>query len=581
MVDEGFPRPKIDYPKMLWETASTLTDNSQNAAVRKARELGLDLSQGEIPFEETLNNLVRARDVLLDTVEKGRLVQLPLRLQSRLLQEAKKISQSLVELINGTDSIRLLENAVEELTATIWQLNLQNQSESVLGFERKMNELKAQEVIVKRSMSRATRLISRLDEAESFLERMKGIHSAATEQEKGLAEKIEAASNDVEEISKIDSQTKAIFAVVQEHESAIAQSAAESRKSIAELNAAIEDTEDDRTKISQLSDSYSKLHDEVAFLKEELQEEIKNRLEHIDEKVALFEDRIDKAIDHFAIQPEKDFSKAIEGATEKSGDLLETTEARLEEFLKIAQSAEKKRDAHANEQLEESVANFQAGVDEARTEYDRGFKELEQKSNSVIEANESDTKELISNLDSLEGRIRDAIERATGYTLFHSFQARQEELKKSTRFWSYALLGCVLASVGVATYFIHSLSYVHEYKTAFFIKLSLSLPLIFALTFCSIQYNRERRLEEEYAFKSSISISLDPYQRLVQSLVDMADINERAKYPSFIISSINKVFTSPTGLVYDAEEVSSKDAGDLLKTAGSVAKDLLKARTGS
>ena len=68
--------------------------------------------------------------------------------------------------------------------------------------------------------------------------------------------------------------------------------------------------------------------------------------------------------------------------------------------------------------------------------------------------------------------------------------------------------------------FIWSLQYVHEYNAAFFLKLSISIPLIYGIAFCNVQYARERRLEEEYAFKSNISISLDPYQKLVGGLVD-------------------------------------------------------------
>ena len=61
-----------------------------------------------------------------------------------------------------------------------------------------------------------------------------------------------------------------------------------------------------------------------------------------------------------------------------------------------------------------------------------------------------------------------------------------------------------------------------------------------------MQYARERRLEEEYAFKSNISISLDPYQKLVAGLVDKAKPEELAKYTAFVIDSANRVFTSPS-----------------------------------
>ena len=38
---------------------------------------------------------------------------------------------------------------LEDLNATVWQLNLQSLSDQVLGFDAKMNELKIQETQIK------------------------------------------------------------------------------------------------------------------------------------------------------------------------------------------------------------------------------------------------------------------------------------------------------------------------------------------------------------------------------------------------------------------------------------------------
>ncbi len=48
----------------------------------------------------------------------------------------------------------------------------------------------------------------------------------------------------------------------------------------------------------------------------------------------------------------------------------------------------------------------------------------------------------------------------------------------------------------------------------------------------------------------NISISLIPYQELVEKLVDENDAEQRKEYASFIISTINKIFTSPTDEIF-------------------------------
>ena len=112
---------------------------------------------------------------------------------------------------------------------------------------------------------------------------------------------------------------------------------------------------------------------------------------------------------------------------------------------------------------------------------------------------------------------------------------------------------------------------------AFFLKLSFSIPLIFAISFCTVQYSRERRLEEEYAFKSNISISLIPYQELVEKLVSKDDKEQRKEYATFIMNTINKVFTSPTEEIFKDKNI-NKGLIDikLFKKLGEVAESLSK-----
>jgi hypothetical protein len=104
------------------------------------------------------------------------------------------------------------------------------------------------------------------------------------------------------------------------------------------------------------------------------------------------------------------------------------------------------------------------------------------------------------------------------------------------------------------------------------------LPLIYAIAFCNVQYSRERKLEEEYAFKSNVSISLVPYQELVEKIVASDEKDERSRYATFIMDSISKVFTSPTDKVFDHGEkqkgISQKTIKQLLEMFEPILKGL-------
>jgi hypothetical protein len=174
-----------------------------------------------------------------------------------------------------------------------------------------------------------------------------------------------------------------------------------------------------------------------------------------------------------------------------------------------------------------------------------------QDAEETVRENKASTAELITTLKDLEDQIKDQIVRATGHSLFHSFQTRQDTLVKSKEFWVKAIAVCVILAISLPVFVILTSS-THDF--IFFLKISMSIPIIYALSFCTLQYSRERKLEEEYAFKASISISLEPYKDLVSKLIDPAQQTEREKFATFIIESVSKVFTSPTDKVFDASK---------------------------
>ena len=285
-------------------------------------------------------------------------------------------------------------------------------------------------------------------------------------------------------------------------------------------------------------------------------------------------------------QQEAAFSKAAtemldatNASLQKTGTELESrisqlvvdTNARLDQRESTQQL---KLDGHLKESKvlsESAVAAFQEAYKAKLAEFQGDADGLKSKQTGQFDG-------LVKNLDELEGRIRVSIERATGYGLFHSFQTRQLAIAKEKTFWSRALLASVVTSLIASGVFIYSLRFVKVYDAAFYLKLSISLSLIYAIAFCNVQYSRERRLEEEYAFKSNISISLDP-TTFVRQLVEDDKPEEVAKYTAFVIDSINRVFTSPTKAIFDDHDQSGdvSSVQKVLKSVGDLIEPLVKA----
>jgi hypothetical protein len=186
---------KQELPKELWRLATTLSDDMQATAARKAREAGFDLTKGRLSLEETLINLSRDRDTLIDAVDKQKLIQLPLKVQYSLYLQTQKISETLTALVNGTDSVLVLEDAVEDLTATVWQYNLHNLSKEVLGFQTKMNQLKAQETLINQVHGEAKEFEVTTARARDLLGQIEGVVNESVERAKAIPTAVEQASS--------------------------------------------------------------------------------------------------------------------------------------------------------------------------------------------------------------------------------------------------------------------------------------------------------------------------------------------------------------------------------------------------
>jgi hypothetical protein len=440
----------------ILEILTTITEESQNAALTKCRELNLDPNRGVVSLDESFINLNSARSLLMDAVEKRKLIQLPITVQKNFLSYLQAIQKHQLGLISGTDEVVNLAAAIEQLNTAIWQYGFHNLSDEVLGYQKKLNQLKELDLEskkLKRELNAGLKVKEGIDQV--LLEANKN-KEALQKQIIAAQESANKTASELVRTTEISQKASALLATIQQNEITSTQQLAAIKTSNAEISV------------------------------------------------------LEKKIKEFY------------GEVDKYREILSTS------------------------------------ADESK---------------NTIQSNNTATEQLISRLKELENQIRKQIEKATGYSLFHSFQTRQEALKISKRYWVWALIFMVAVSISLSAYVMKSTTGI---DVAFFMKLSMSLPLIYAIAFCTIQYSRERKLEEEYAFKSNISISLVPYQELVEKLVSKEHQDERQKYATFIIDSITNVFTSPTDKVFDHGEKQQGFDAKTIKHFNSILEPIIK-----
>jgi hypothetical protein len=464
----------------LYKLLTTFTEESERAAFAKVTELGLNPNSGAVPLDESFINLRACRDILIDAIEKEKLIQLPITVQQTLLKNLSEISRAQASLLAGTDEIANLTGAIEQLNTAVWTYGLHNLSPEVLGYQQKLNQLKNQELQAARlevEMQKGLALKSQLD---GVLAASESALSKLQEFDKKASELVQAATESGQQITSAEQSIKTTLANVEQLAAGAVTSIEQKTTSI------VENIQRSDLAATQLLASTKTANAEVT-----------------------------------AIQPKiSEFFAEITAIRQKVASIIETAD--------------------------QTIAN-----NDAQTK-------------SVIATNQAQTEELTTELKRLEAQIDDQIKRATGYSLFQSFQKRQEALQKSAAFWG-RVLGATVALAVLAGVFLVIELRLTPVNGLFFLKLSLSIPIAYWIGFCTVQYGRERRAEEEYAFKSNISISIDPYQDLVKKIINTDDPKEKEKYTAFIIESINKVFTSPTDNIFSSHQKDPRISNRLLK----------------
>jgi hypothetical protein len=135
------------------------------------------------------------------------------------------------------------------------------------------------------------------------------------------------------------------------------------------------------------------------------------------------------------------------------------------------------------------------------------------------------------------------IEVLTGFaadsSLGHSFMQRKVQLTYSTYIW---LLGFVLLAAGCGYWlylsFTELKSNTGDVWADLFINSLKTIPAFIILGFASKQYAKERNLQEDYAFKQAVAVTINAYADQLQgeSIQDRKDL---------IKNTVEKIYTAP------------------------------------
>lgn len=141
---------------------------------------------------------------------------------------------------------------------------------------------------------------------------------------------------------------------------------------------------------------------------------------------------------------------------------------------------------------------------------------------------------------------RETIEKYLGYSvdgyLGNKFDDRAEKLRKALRFWQLAVPISVVVSIAwVAIVFTWLRSDLGNEWVNLGINLLKTTPAFILMGFTFGQYGKERNLQEEYAFKSAVAMTINAYANLLAE--KDSDVNKSRQ--QLILRALEEVHKQP------------------------------------
>lgn len=264
-------------------------------------------------------------------------------------------------------------------------------------------------------------------------------------------------------------------------------------------------------------------------------------VEEVYARLVKFEDQAGLSVEQVEHHREEASSASIIASAK--AESAEKNEQRLQDFIN--------RVDYNEGRLAAAVTSSAEQMDVAHQAYEQATLEAGKRADEFIVKARTDVEALILSLKEIEEDIKEKLQKATGVSLFYAFDSAA---KWKLGHYAWATLAAIsLFAPGYYSYQLLSLN--TPITNALLIKIGLGLPALLFAGFCLQQYGKERRLKEEYAFKSKISLSLQVYRKEVEKAMEGLSVEDRARLVDFLLTSIGTIFESPTERVFGSRRL--------------------------
>lgn len=255
--------------------------------------------------------------------------------------------------------------------------------------------------------------------------------------------------------------------------------------------------------------------------------------------------------------------------------LLEAAHSQLTDINSIVSSSTNKETEIDG--ILKNIKDKVTTVSESILEYETNFETIKKENSKLktdletsIEKASHDLKKSKEGIEFIDSK-REEIIRLTGMaadgSLGSKFDQRQEKLEKGLSFWKWAVpIMTVLACIWIVVVFTCLVPDFEDEWVNILVSILKTSPAFILLGFVFSQYKKERNLQEEYAFKSAVAMTLTAYSEMLSN-ADSDDNNSRQQ---MLLKSIEMVYNQPQIHPMKNDILFSFNTKDLKETVSSL-----------
>lgn len=258
-------------------------------------------------------------------------------------------------------------------------------------------------------------------------------------------------------------------------------------------------------------------------------------------------------------------AKLVENVRVKS-DEAKSSQAQIHNALKSVETSEAEAKAHVKEmvgtkaemknqfteigQFYSEIGDRKAELLDLKKNTSTELSKISENFSASLEEYNERSESLIKQNETIGVEIRSHLQRAVGASLFSAFGTRKDKIIVGKWAWFAAMVVSMIIGVTWVYWMIDDLK--GALYAAFAVRTVFGVMISYFIYFCSKQYDRERRAEEEYAFKAAISVSLKPFHDL------LIESKNKEIDTEFMKQLMKEVFDNPVARLFNEGKTSSK-----------------------